>query len=483
MRPIMRSFVWSGTAIMVCTFCSTMLIRPLKASSSCASRTRMDFFSLMTRSRTAVLMRKPSPLCARGTSVSPSSSRRTPRWALTAWMARSRITWKSSESGRFSESSWPARMSACMAACMAEVLGPPRSMAMVWLESAPSRLVTTVEVVGELASPPSKTTTPLSGASASGENTMTRWPAVMRSPGFRMSRAFSGMLLTKVPFLLPRSCTVQSSACDSKAKCWRERPASSGKHSSAALDRPTDRRSPVSGIVFIWPSGHWMSSSRDMRVLCVCGGSKPLYSGRPDQRLLVSPPCHRSLPRPPASEASPAPAPSTLFRRRAIHGPLQQHALVNSSRGTLRSDLLGAALGLAGDVFAYPDLHCEGLGVLRTLLLYDRVARLRQSVGLRQFLERALEIRDGRLNVRSRFLIAGKRRVQDVRGHETLGRFQAPVQVNRRDYRFQSVYQQRFLRPAAAHFLAASQFQIASQIQPPGNAMQVGSAHQVSLQA
>ena len=33
----------------------------------------------------------------------------------------------------------------------------------------------------------------------------------MRSPGLRMSRAFSGMLLTNVPFLLPRSCTVQSS--------------------------------------------------------------------------------------------------------------------------------------------------------------------------------------------------------------------------------------------------------------------------------
>ena len=42
----------------------------------------------------------------------------------------------------------------------ADALGPPRSMAMVWLESAPSRLVTTVEVVGELVSPPSKTTTP-----------------------------------------------------------------------------------------------------------------------------------------------------------------------------------------------------------------------------------------------------------------------------------------------------------------------------------
>src|SRR6185369_10043381 len=72
------------------------------------------------------------------------------------------------------------------------------------------------------------------------------------------------MLFTKVPFLLPRSCTVQSSAWLSKAKCWRERPASSGKQSSAALDRPTDNRSPVRGTVFIWPSGHWINSSRDM---------------------------------------------------------------------------------------------------------------------------------------------------------------------------------------------------------------------------
>ena len=42
----MRSFVCSGTAIIVCTFCSTMLMRPLNASSSCASRTRIDDFSL-----------------------------------------------------------------------------------------------------------------------------------------------------------------------------------------------------------------------------------------------------------------------------------------------------------------------------------------------------------------------------------------------------------------------------------------------------
>src|SRR5450759_835825 len=72
------------------------------------------------------------------------------------------------------------------------------------------------------------------------------------------------MLLTKVPFLLPRSCTVQSSPSGSNAKCWRESPASSGKQSSAALERPIDRRAPVSGTVFISPSGHWMRSSRDM---------------------------------------------------------------------------------------------------------------------------------------------------------------------------------------------------------------------------
>src|ERR1039458_10416645 len=71
---------------------------------------------------------------------------------------------------------------------------------MVWLESAPSRLVTTVEVVAEPVSP-SKTTTP-GGPAASGAYTITRCPAVTRSPGLRISRAFSGMLLTKVPFLL-----------------------------------------------------------------------------------------------------------------------------------------------------------------------------------------------------------------------------------------------------------------------------------------
>ena len=145
---MIRSLACSGTAIMVWTFCSTMLIRPLNASSICASRTRMEAFSLITRSRTAVLMRKPSPLWAFGTSVSPSSSSSTPRCAFTAWMARSRITGKSSSSGRFSESSWPALMSACMGVVDAAPRPPVRSNAMVWL--APSRLVTTVEVLGDL---------------------------------------------------------------------------------------------------------------------------------------------------------------------------------------------------------------------------------------------------------------------------------------------------------------------------------------------
>src|ERR1035441_6020556 len=145
----------------------------------------------------------------------------------------------------------------------AEALGPPRSTVMVWLESAPARLVTTVDVVGELVSP-SKTTTPAAVPATSGANTIARWPAVTRSPGLRISRALSGMLLTNVPFLLPRSCTVQSSSSGSNAKCWRERPASSGKQSSAALERPTDRRAPVSGTVFTCPSGHWTRSSRDM---------------------------------------------------------------------------------------------------------------------------------------------------------------------------------------------------------------------------
>src|ERR1022692_870893 len=161
-------------------------------------------------------------------------------------------------------------MSACMGA---EVFAPARSKAMVWLERAPSRLVTTVEVVGELVSP-SKTTTP-GRLAASGAYTITRCPAVTRSPGFRISRAFSGMLLTKVPFLLPRSCTVQSSPSASNAKCCRERPASSGKQSLAALERPIDRRSPVSATVFICPSGHWMRSSRDMVVLGI-GDKLPL---------------------------------------------------------------------------------------------------------------------------------------------------------------------------------------------------------------
>src|SRR5215471_11126441 len=40
---MMRSRVCTGAAIMVWTLCSTMLMRPLKASSRCASRTRIVF--------------------------------------------------------------------------------------------------------------------------------------------------------------------------------------------------------------------------------------------------------------------------------------------------------------------------------------------------------------------------------------------------------------------------------------------------------
>ena len=88
----MRSPVWSGTAMSVRTFCSTMLWRARKASSSCASRTSTESLRLSTRSRTAVLMWKPSPLLACAASSPPSRVITTPRRAPTASTARSRIT-------------------------------------------------------------------------------------------------------------------------------------------------------------------------------------------------------------------------------------------------------------------------------------------------------------------------------------------------------------------------------------------------------
>jgi len=65
MRPMMRSLVCNGAAIMVCTFCSTMLMRPLKASSSWASRTRIEARSSSPIAH-AVLMRKPFALVRAG---------------------------------------------------------------------------------------------------------------------------------------------------------------------------------------------------------------------------------------------------------------------------------------------------------------------------------------------------------------------------------------------------------------------------------
>ena len=81
-----RSLVCSGTAIMLRTFCSTMLMCSRRAWSSCASRISSDSFSLSTRSRTVEEIWKPSPCAARTLSWSPSSVIRTPRPAMTAFV-------------------------------------------------------------------------------------------------------------------------------------------------------------------------------------------------------------------------------------------------------------------------------------------------------------------------------------------------------------------------------------------------------------
>src|SRR5208337_4924320 len=57
-----------------------------------------------------------------------------------------------------------------------------------------------------------------------------------------------------------------------------------------------------------------------------------------------------------------------------------------ATRGPLRGDLLGAALGLARPVLADADLDGERLRVFRPALAHDRILRLRQLTRLRQLL-------------------------------------------------------------------------------------------------
>src|ERR1700686_929610 len=83
-----------------------------------------------------------------------------------------------------------------------------------------------------------------------------------------------------------------------------------------------------------------------------------------------------------------------------------EHALVQNTRGPLCGCLLGAAFRLGGTVFTNAHFDGKGLGVLRTALLDDGVTRLRQLAGLRQLLERALEIGKGRMYIRPLGFIA-----------------------------------------------------------------------------
>ena len=163
----MRSSVCSGAAIMVWTFCSTMLMRSLKLASSWASRTRMEAFSLITWSRTWLLMRKPSPLWAR--SVRRLAFQTHERAALRADGLNGQIEDHGEEvaSGRFSSRTRPASIKPEWRA-----LWPARLMAVVWpmAWALAVNVVTTVEVLGEFDKSPSKTTTrseesrPASGA-------------------------------------------------------------------------------------------------------------------------------------------------------------------------------------------------------------------------------------------------------------------------------------------------------------------------------
>src|SRR5579883_2508204 len=94
-------------------------------------------------------------------------------------------------------------------------------------------------------------------------------------------------------------------------------------------------------------------------------------------------------------------------------------AFVDSSGGTLGGHFLGAAVGLAGELFADADFHGEDLGMLGAALAYDGVARLRQALALGQLLEGALEIGDGRLDVGAGFFVARQRRIEDAIADET----------------------------------------------------------------
>src|SRR6185312_15424065 len=149
-----------------------------------------------------------------------------------------------------------------------------------------SRLVMTVAAptVDSSRSLVSKMTTGLAARPDMPSTTTIMWPAMMRSPLFSVVLAVRGWPLRVVPFLLPRSTAVHASPSRSNSVCWRDRPESLGKLSSAVAERPRQSRSPASGTIWLFPSGEriWSSFIRSVSVLWQ--GSARAASGRSQDR-------------------------------------------------------------------------------------------------------------------------------------------------------------------------------------------------------
>src|SRR5262249_31604858 len=104
-------------------------------------------------------------------------------------------------------------------------------------------------------------------------------------------------------------------------------------------------------------------------------------------------------------------------------------------------------------------------------------------MSLRQFLEGALEIVHGGLDVVVGTLVQFRDGIQNVGTNKLAGHVQATVKEYGGDQGFESVHQQGLFSAASAHFFAAAKFEIRAEVQAPGNPVKVHSAHQVRLTA
>ena len=141
------------------------------------------------------------------------------------------------------------------------------------------------------------------------------------------------------------------------------------------------------------------------------------------------------------------------------------------------SHKLGCTLPVLG---IQPHLHGEGFIVLRPCFFYQHIRRLGHAQSLQSFLQRRLEI--GERQSPAFPLHPLQLWGEDLAHHEFARRFQAAIQVDRRQNCLQCVHQQGRLAPATAFFLSPPQPQVMSQLQPLRHPDQVPFAHHVGPQ-